>query len=794
MREPSRSSASGGTDLLDLTGATVVHPAGLTGPEAKAITLLIEEVEKRARVRFPAATTWPSPQTPVIAIGPTSHLQTFAGPHADSLGRECDASAAEGYCIRVLSGGPAPIVSMVGNDSRGVLFGVGHLLRSLRMQVGRISLPAGLHITTAPCYPMRGHQLGYRDKTNSYCGWDLPQWEQYIRDLAVFGANTIELIPPRSDDNPDSVHFPRPALEMMAGMSALADDYGLDVSIWYPAMDENYTDAASVALALDERREVFKALPRIDAVFVPGGDPGHAHPRDLMPFLAQQAALLHRFHPVAQTWVSPQGFTGEWMEAFLSILARDHPIWLAGVVHGPWVHMTMTQFRKLIPERYPIRAYPDITHCFSCQYPVPDWDPAFALTLGREPINPRPRDQAAIFHYSQPETIGFVTYSEGCNDDVNKCVWASLGWDPDRDVTGILREYSRYFIGEAYADTFAQGLLALERNWRGSPATNEGVHTTLHQFRDLERAASPRDLKNWRFQQALYRAYYDAYVRSRLLYESGLEEQAMDRLRHAPVLGSHAAMAEAERVLDLAVTEPVSAGWRTRIFQLAEALFQSIHMQLSVPLYRAKNEVRGANLDAIDYPLNDSPSLKALFGDIRQLQSEDERLEAIDTILRWTDPGPGGFYDNLGRPFGHPHLVAGLEYAQDPAFLASPLCKYPGRKDPLPLRRAWRGCTGSLLDASFQMRYTDLDPDAHYRVRIVYSDLHPEVKVQLVANDDIKIHPLIYKRMPRGPVEFEIPPATTAGGELRLTWSREQGLGGNGGGCEVSEVWLVRGE
>ena len=171
-------------------------------------------------------------------------------------------------------------------------------------------------------------------------------------------------------------------------------------------------------------------------------------------------------------------------------------------------------------------------------------------------------------------------------------------------------------------------------------------------------------------------------------------------------------------------------------------------------------------------------------------------MEAIRAILKWTDPGPGGFYDNLGQPFGHTRLVGGIEYAQDAAFLACPLCKYPGRKDPLPLplRLAWRGYTGSLKDASFQMRYTDLDPDARYRVRIVYSDLHPKVMVRLEANEGIEVHPLIYKRMPRGAMEFDIPREATAGGELTLTWSREQGLGGNGGGCEVSEVRLIRGE
>ena len=100
-------------------------------------------------------------------------------------------------------------------------------------------------------------------------------------------------------------------------------------------------------------------------------------------------------------------------------------------------------------------------------------------------------------------------------------------------MTQILREYSRYFIGDRYTDSFAQGLLALERNWRGPLAANATVYTTLEQFQAMEQAAAPRELHNWRFQQALYRAYYDAYVRSRLLHETAIEDPR-DRAAAAP--------------------------------------------------------------------------------------------------------------------------------------------------------------------------------------------------------------------------------------------------------------------
>ena len=97
----------------------------------------------------------------------------------------------------------------------------------------------------------------------------------------------------------DSPHFPLPPLEMMVEMSRIADDYGLDVWIWYPAMDKDYADPEDVEFALQEWGGVFEKLPRIDAVFVPGGDPGHTQPQHLLALLEKQTASLHQYHPKA---------------------------------------------------------------------------------------------------------------------------------------------------------------------------------------------------------------------------------------------------------------------------------------------------------------------------------------------------------------------------------------------------------------------------------------------------------------------------------------------------------------
>lgn len=785
---------------LDFTRAVVVETAQASSLERQAATMLIEEVEKRTGVRWERRPEWPAESVAAIALGPEAAAGTVAGRLAADLGPARSGVGAEGFRLAARGSRGAPAAVVLGRDARGVLYGTGRLLRELRMSRGRVELADGLDVVTTPKYPLRGHQLGYRPKTHSYDAWDLPVWEQYYRDLVVFGCNAIELIPPRSDDDADSPHFPRPPRDMMVGMSRLAEAYGLDVWVWYPAMDPDYGNERTVEAAVAEWAEVFRRLPRLDAVFVPGGDPGHTQPVHLMNLLERQAASLGRFHPRARWWVSPQGFTREWMDEFLGLLNERKPAWLGGIVFGPQVRLPLPALRERVPAQYPIRLYPDITHTRQCQYPVPDWDVAYAVTEARECINPRPLDEAAIFRATARDSIGFISYSEGCNDDVNKAVWSALGWDPDADVTGILREYGRYFIGDRHADAFAQGLLALERNWRGPLASNAGVEVTLAQFQALERDAAPEVRRNWRFQQPLFRAYYDAYVRRRLLHETGREMEAIDRLRRAPVTGPGAAMAEAEAVLDGALSERVAADWRERIGELGEALFQSIAMQLSVEKHRAIAVDRGASLDTLEFPLNNRPWLREQFARIRRLGNAEERLRALAAVVDWENPGPGGFYDDLGNPARQPHLVRGASFAEDPGRMRSPRSGFeedlvvdePDERPGVARRVSWLDHAETLYDTPLQVRYSDLDPQARYRVRVVYAGDAPKRRIRLVADDGLEIHPLIARPLPFAPLEFDVPPEATADGILTLTWTGEPGLGGNGRGCQVSEVWLIR--
>jgi len=771
---------------LDLHDARISADANLSEPERKGVEMLVQEVEKRTGLNWINAATR---QGPLIVI----HHMTGSGP-------------AEGFRVSVRDGR----VDIQGNDERGTLFGIGYFLRELRWDRGSAEIVDGLNTTSSPKYQLRGHQIGYRPKVNTYDAWTPEVFEQYLRDLIVFGTNAIELIPPRSDDDDESPHFHLPKMEMMVRMSRIIADYGLQVWIWYPAMDEDYSNPQTVESALKEWGEVFRKLPRVDAIYVPGGDPGHTRPKILMALLEKEARVLRKYHPKAQVWVSPQAFNAAWLEEFVEILKTEPP-WLNGVVYGPWVRVPIAELRAKVPVRYPIRLCPDITHSIQCEYPVPQWDQAYAVTEGRETINPRPVDEAKIFRFASPASIGFVTYSEGVNDDVNKFVWSSLGWNPDADLTDILREYARYFINPKFADSLAQGLLSLERNWRGPLLTNSAVDNTMLQFFDIERSATPQMLLTWRFQQALYRAYYDSYIRQRLVYETFLQQRATERLREAGRMGSMLAMDQAERILDASVAKPVGQDLRERIFALGEALYQSIGMQLSVDRYRAIAVSRGANLDTVDFPLNSRFWFKKQFADLRKREKELDRLAGIDAIVNRTNPGPGGFYDDLGNISQQPHLVdTGPGYDNDPGGFRSVRFGYAGLGGGLvgrssgdatrvdgPARfletpTSWWDWAETRYETPLTMHYEQLDPRAHYTLRIVYVANRPARRVRLVANNAIEVHPWLQIPDLMRPVDFDVPDAAVETGSLTLRWFNEPGGGGFNSAVQIAEIFLIR--
>lgn len=785
---------------VSCTQAVVVTPPHTTPVEVKAIQVLREEAAKRTHVEWLLAHGTSDAEVTIVA-GLRPEIPGLLSPSMRPLWGKSIAGAEmnkpEGFSIRTLRNGSAVSIVIAGNDDRGLLFGVGYLLRKLEMEPNRATLPEDINLTTAPQYPVRGQQIGYRYKNNTYDAWTVAQFDQQTRDLAIFGNNTIQVVAPNSDDRNDSPLFPAPALETLIGICKSTVSYGLDFDLYYPEMAKDYSDPAQVDAEVKKAEALFRALPHIDAFYVPGGDPGHTEPKYLLPLVEKEAEVLHKYHPHAKVWISAQGFNAAWYTQFYSILREQHPGFITGFFVGPQSRDSFPLQRKMIPAQYQLQAYPDIAHAMHAQFAMPDWDPAYAFSEGREPVGPRPLGETSIYRTFADLHTGFVAYSEGINDDVNKMIWDQLGWSANTDPMDTLRDYSRFFLGSRIgkfdSSSFADGLMALERNWNGPLLTNQGVNTTLLQFQALERAADTSQLRNWRFEIALYRAYYDAYIRARLLAETNEEQRALVILRSAPQGETIKTIAKARKSLDTAQS-PVATDLRQRIFELADNLFHDVGIQLSVEKYGASGIERGANLDRVDVNLNNRAWMEKQFDRIEKLPAEADRQAGLSKIVHYEDPGPGGFYDDLGNPSDEPHLVLGEGANTDPQLYSTTV---NGIADKIPdegLRLSTITYAETLYDTPIEMRYQHLDSRKHYRLRVTYGGEDYTLPIRLVANDSVEIHAPLHRKDNPETLEFDIPQSATAGGKLDLKWTRPAGVGGGGRGLQVAEVWLIADE
>ena len=765
---------------------------------ALAARVLREEVALRSGCRWSVRRRWPRTAEAVVYVG-VGDLPGTAPTFLRQALAALPKPGSEGFRL-VVRRSPVQTVVVVGADARGALYGVGRLLRKLRLGQGRVDFPDSLAVSTTPEHRIRGVQVSYHPTTNTYDAWLPEQFERYVRDLLLFGANSVEILATGPDGRYAGPLMKLPPEQMMVEQARILARYDVDVWLFYPNRRKSFRDPKVAAEELRARAVVFGSLPRLNHVFVPGGDPGELPVEELFPWLERVAEVLHRFHPEADIWVSPQNphATHAWLDCFVQNVNRN-PEWLGGVVYGPWVAMSLPELRQRVRPDVPIRRYPDITHTISCQYPVPRWDLAWALTLGREPINPRPRAIKRIENLFHGDVVGAIAYSEGVNDDVNKFVWLDQAWDPHTPVVETLRDYARLFVDPDCDDALAQGLLALEENWQGPLLSNEHVAVTRCQWEDLARCASPAMRRNFRFQMGLLRALYDDLVRRRLLGDTEREARALEALRRAPELGSRVALEMAEEILLSGTRGDAFDELRQRCWALGDSLFHSVGLQLSVVRYGAAWRERGAFLDAMDEPLNNVRWLLAQFDRVRARKTEAERQQTIERILRWCDPGPGGFYDDLGSWESWRRVLVRPDWRDDPGTFFTPRVSFTTglRRDEIPwvkrrgidgpaVRLSWMRQVATLYHTPLRLCYEDLDSRGSYRLRVnVLGRFRSRMK--LVADSTWVIHNFLGRE--GGFLrEFDVPKEATADGKLVLEWTCPDG----DRGAQVAEVWLIR--
>lgn len=679
-----------------------------------------------------------------------------------------------------------------GHDDISLLYGVGKLLRVSYWGDNRFLLPDGYEIQTAPEKEIRGVQLGYHSTSNACEAWSFETYEQYIRELCLFGANCIEIMPPTED--PKNLLVRYDPWIMTRRISEIARAYGLRVWMWYAnGFDDDAGD--DVIEKEKERRErVFREIPYLDHIFIPGGDPGKLSPARLFSWAKTVHGIASKHHPDIGMWLSPQTGTpsAAWRDSFYAEVAKL-PEWLTGIVFGPWERDNIPQLRKQIPDRYPIRNYPDIAHTLRCQYPVPEWDLSMALTLGRECVNPRPRDEKHIHNLYKDYNIGSLSYSEGINDDFNKFIWLDQEWNSDTDARQTTLEYSSLFIDCALKDRLTEGFYLLEDNLRGCITENAAVEKTYALWTSLESELCPFARDNYRFELPLIRAMFDKYQKNRRRHEAVLENEAISVLKSACENSVDDCIAKAEAILGKAVSGRQDCDLAGRINAIADRLFLHIGAQLTQTRHLASNWDRGAFVECLNIPLNDSRYINKCLSQTKIAETSAQKLMIIDALINRTNPYDGGFYDDCGAPESRSRFENYGNFESDPGFFETPLTSYlmPSpfeEKDTDRVPLAWRRNVSALYQTPLVMNYEGLDPKSEYTIRTVYAKYHI-VHISLNAGENacIPVHGEIAVDMPFAEVENALPKEAYRDGKLRLSFTVRDGERGP----NVSEV-LIR--
>jgi hypothetical protein len=751
---------------FDFSKASISVSASIASPQKETYIRVIQE-EIKARTQLNLVAKVKLNKEPIIALVLASD-KVLGDIPVPVLPANSAAFKKEGFGISIDLSSGRPILWLMGGDARGVLFAIGEFLRKADLNKQKMIVDKTIEMVSAPTYPIRGHQLGYRNTANSWDAWNEKQYEQYIRELALFGSNSIENIP--FQDGPPGPLMKIPREEMNIKMSQICMNYGLDYWVWTPA-DIDLSDELKFKQEVKFHSDFYKNCPKLDGVFFPGGDPGSNHPKDVMPFLKAIAAELKKYHPNAGVWISLQGFSDEQVNYFYEYLGKYKPDWLTGVVSGPSSpNMASTRFQ--LPKQYKHRHYPDLTHTVRCQYPTENWDQAFALTEGREVSNPQPTYYAKIHNQFAPLTDGFLSYSDGVHDDINKVIWSQMAWNPNKEVRDVLAEYASLFFGHAISEQVADGVLALERNWVGPVEENGAIETTFAYWQNLE-IKNPSLQFNWRWQQLVMRAYYDTYVKRRKIYEQKLEREANEIVGNATTLGVNKSMEMALDRVNLADKSLIYPELRQKIVEYCEALFKSIGMQTSVSKYQASGAERGAILDFIDYPLNNRWWLEDEFKKIKKLPTEKEQLDRLDIIAKWENPGPGSYYDNISDLSKGPRVKTRTEDATDVLWADNGLSR--------------RRLSTQLFQNFPKLEYVDLDPNAMYRIRISgYGEA-------LLRVDGERIAPTLYNKGMEEFKEFQLSPKYVSDGKITITFDEPEESNLNWRQhSKVFDIWLLK--
>lgn len=760
----------------------------------------------------------------------------------------------EGFLLK--SDGGQNLVIAAGIDQRGCLYAVGELLRQITVRKGILQLPGNLNVRSAPAFEIRGTQVqqsGIALTLAKARPWTEKERQRVVLDYALAGANIF------SAGEGAEFDFLK-SFGLMTQGDFGANTAGGEIPAEWEAK-ESIGRRGYVCLSVPEARKYmleqcekyFSKSPSFDLVKFYGGDGGGCECDKCKPYglifiklVEEMAAIIHKYHPQTRVYFTNQKFDNNDDKAILAWLQEKPRDWLWAWGYGPGSDATSWQpghrqnhrmdlFRypgygpyglypkellHQLPPQQKLVYYNEITHwkyaqhAFVQMYPRPDkdgnhpphWsheiyerrpDQFLTMVYNRLSFYACPKNYYRVFNDLMPYGIGDITHSSGHHDHFNQWMWQRLLWSPRTGLDEVLDEYCRTWFGPEAASPMAKALLQLEENIEERIGTPLPEKPGIMAYYNLVREAGkliPAEImeKDWLWRMYMQKGALDRYtqlnVAGQMELRSRIEKQVGEALK-----GNDPDPLTREALSWFGLKE---TGEMARLRSEARLLGEE-----SNRLFGERND----GLYNLDHDFIGLGWLK------RQLErslnaGNKAKRELLSMVVDYENPGPGGFYDNLGTFNIAPNVTSGYPYDHGQPYVAKMLSE--GNR---PSQRSMHYTQDEKEGVAFH--YSNLDPKASYKIRFTfvrpwYQDRYAErmnQKCQSVYANGILLAKDVELPLQMSDFfSYDIPAKATAGGELNIVLKKsedvangdrvsvEQWRNSGGWGTIVSEVWLIK--
>ena len=762
----------------------------------------------------------------------------------------------EGFFLRHIQSKTGNVLLAGGIDVRGCLYAVGEILRQMTFTEKGVEVPDDLDVRTAPAFEIRGTQFGQSGAARELAKvrlWTEAETQRVILDYALAGANIFDVGDEAMFDFLKSY-----------GLMTLGTDYpnsahGDIPEAWQAAESIGRTGyvCPSVpearAYLLEQCEKRYSTSPHYDLVELKGGDGGGCECDRCDPYgkvfihlCEDMAKIIHRYHPDTRIYIVNQKFDNDDDNAIFKYLQEKPRDWLWAFGYGPGSDAASWQpghrqthrmdlFRypgfgpyalypreilRQIPPRHALVYFNEITHWKYAQhayiqmYPradrngelPPHWsheiyerlpDQALTKVYARQTWYAWPRFYHRVFDDLMHYGVGDITHSSGHHDHFNQWMWQRLLWTPRQTPEEVVHDYCRTWFGPEAAPLMEEAIFLFEAIMEEIPGRPIDNKTEIKMYYNLVKQAGEQ-MPAWRMEQDWVLHMYmqtgavNQYVQEQVKQQKALQQHIEEQLRNALKPVPDAVLHEAlDRFGELKETE-VMQTLREEAFSLGEISDTRFGMR-SEGMFNLEHDYIG--LGWLKRQLE------------RALTAKDkERTELIAIITDYENPGPGGYYDNLGTANIAPNVEFGYPYDHGQPYLNEMLDE--GNR---PSQASMHFTQDE--DQGVTLHYLNLDPTAAYQIRFTfvrpwfqerYSMRMNQKSQSIWADDHLLAEEVELPFKMSDFFTYDIPQSLTEDGELVIRFergaevargdrvSREQWRNAGGWGTLVSEAWLMQ--